>query len=56
MARAAAGFSPNESKDKKLYEDLRKIQELNSFMRVQSPPKRGREGGSLSPKREEVMK
>ncbi len=58
LARAGAGAGLSDSKDKRLYEDLKKIQELNSFMKVQSPPKGGigRDGRSLSPKREEEMK
>jgi hypothetical protein len=53
LARAGTAFSPNESKDKRLYEDLRRISELNSFMRVTaSPPTKLQEAAarSISPK------
>eukprot|EP00347_Sterkiella_histriomuscorum_P001861 403370396 len=37
LAMGNVNFSPSQSKDKKLYEELKRISELNSFMRGNSP-------------------
>eukprot|EP00347_Sterkiella_histriomuscorum_P007209 403349842 len=44
LAMGNVNFSPSQSKDKKLYEELKRISELNSFMRGNSP-----RASSLSP-------